>query len=272
MALFKRRRAAESDQDGAKVGRDAHTGQGARTGGDAQGDSAADTADADAQADPGESPDAAGDGPAASGPYDEAERPSLDGMVDFGAIRLPVVSGLKVSAGVAKATGRPVTLTVGKDGSQIELQAYAAPKTLGIWDEGIDDLEKSVTKQGGKASRQEGRFGAELVAEIPAKTAQGRVGKQVVRFIGVDGPRWLLRGAVTGKAARDLEAATALEDLFAGIVVARGDEARPPREALPLKLPGAPKAPGSEAAEGTEGASEDPTALLKRGPEITEVR
>ncbi|MDR2567233.1 MAG: DUF3710 domain-containing protein [Bifidobacteriaceae bacterium] len=205
-------------------------------------------------------------GGTASGPFDESERPVKDGLVDFGAIRLPALPGFKVSAGVAKATGRPVSLTVAKDGSQMELQAYAAPKTLGIWEEVLDQLEGSAAKQGGKASRAEGRFGPELIAEIPTATAQGRTGKQVVRFMGVDGPRWLLRGAITGKAARDRAAGEDLEELFAGVVVVRGTDARPPREALPLRLPGAGKAP-----DGQEAGS-DPTALLERGPEITEVR
>ncbi|MDR3107628.1 MAG: DUF3710 domain-containing protein [Bifidobacteriaceae bacterium] len=207
-----------------------------------------------------------GDEPTASGPHDESERPSLAGLIDFGAIRLPARAGFKVTAGVAKATGRPVSLTVAKGGSQIELQAFAAPKTTSVWEEGLDRLAESVGQQGGKATRANGRFGAELIAEIPTATAQGRTGKQVVRFIGADGPRWLLRGAIGGKAARDRDAAVEIEDFFAGVVVARGAEARPPREALPLKLPGGPKSEDEAASES------DAASLLRRGPEITEVR
>jgi hypothetical protein len=242
MALFKRRQASQE-----------------AAGGDDQADEDGRT-DEDGRADRGDD--------TASGPYDEAERPSLEGMADFGAIRLPLRSDVKVSAQVAKASGRPLSVSLSKDGSQLELQAYAAPKTLGIWEEGLDDLAKSVAQQGGRAERREGRFGPELVAEVPQKTAQGRTGKQVIRFIGVDGPRWLLRGAITGKAARDPAAGGPLEDLFAQVVVARGDTARPPREPLPLNLPG--MAGAGETAESADPA--DPTALLRRGPEITEVR
>ncbi|MDR0592288.1 MAG: DUF3710 domain-containing protein [Bifidobacteriaceae bacterium] len=218
----------------------------------------------------GEASPAPGDGDgadqAASGPYDQSERPSAAGLIDFGAIRLPARPGFKVSAGVANATGRPVSLTVAKAGSGLELQAFAAPKTASVWEEGLDQLEESVVKQGGKATRQTGRFGSELVAELPTTTAQGRTGKQVVRFIAAEGPRWLLRGTISGKAARDRDAAAELEDFFAAAVVVRGGEARPPREALPLKMPGGPKAAPDQA------AAADPLALAPRGPEIAEIR
>ncbi|MDR1634929.1 MAG: DUF3710 domain-containing protein [Bifidobacteriaceae bacterium] len=285
MALFKRRQDRPSASPKDASGRaEAETGasqdqtedgerSGARPGGEAQ--ATADPQDALGGSGEGDQPgdqqedrqtDQEGD-QTASGPFDEAEQPGLEGLADFGAVRLPVRAGFKVSAGVAKATGRPVSLTVSKDGSQLELQAFAAPKTAGIWEEALDQLEGSAAKQGGKATRTEGRFGPELIAEIPVATAQGRTGKQVVRFIGVDGPRWLLRGAITGKAARERAAAADLEDLFAGVVVVRGGEARPPREPLPLRLPGAARLePGGGDAQG-----ESP-GLLKRGPEITEVR
>jgi hypothetical protein len=46
-------------------------------------------------------------------------------------------------------------------------------------------------------------------------------GKRLARFVGVDGPRWFLRGVIGGAATTDVEAA-AREDLFRSIVVVRG--------------------------------------------------
>ena len=63
------------------------------------------------------------------------------------------------------------------------------------------------------------------------------VAVQAARFIGVDGPRWFLRGLLTGPAATDTLQAKRLEELFRGIVVVRGGDAMAPRNALPLHLP-----------------------------------
>jgi hypothetical protein len=57
------------------------------------------------------------------------------------------------------------------------------------------------------------------------------------RFLGVDGPRWFLRGTITGPAGAGGEAAAALEDAFREVVVVRGTEPMPVREPLPLALP-----------------------------------
>jgi hypothetical protein len=57
------------------------------------------------------------------------------------------------------------------------------------------------------------------------------------RFLGVDGPRWFLRGTITGPAGAGGEAAAALEQAFRDVVVVRGTEPMPVREPLPLTLP-----------------------------------
>src|SRR5688572_20320131 len=61
--------------------------------------------------------------------------------------------------------------------------------------------------------------------------------RRPTRFLGVDGPRWFLRGMISGPAAEDAEAAQQLEAAFRQIVVARGTEPMPVREQLPLTLP-----------------------------------
>ena len=60
---------------------------------------------------------------------------------------------------------------------------------------------------------------------------------RVARFIGVDGPRWFLRGVVTGDGAVNAEAAAEIEDLFRSVVVVRGSTPMPPRDLIPLHMP-----------------------------------
>jgi hypothetical protein len=111
---------------------------------------------------------------------------------------------------------------------------------------------------------------------MPVKGPEGQAGQRPARFIGVDGPRWFIRGVLAGKAALDAEAAKALESVFANIVVVRDQSPRPPRDLLPLALPAVhhPCAPTSAApAAGPEDAVPQVPDLgpLRRGPEITQI-
>ena len=198
------------------------------------------------------------------GPWD-AEEPHDDRTrVDLGALLVPGVDGMELRMEVDRATNVVSSVTIGIDGSTVTLQAYAAPRSEGIWDEIRAELAESVEREGGSVDDLPGPFGRELLARLPIRTAEGRTGHRPARFVGVDGPRWFLRGVFTGHAAVDPERATTLEDLFAGVVVVRGADARPPRDLLALTLPGQPGAPAAP-----ETPSFDP---LTRGPEITEIR
>ncbi|WP_308169096.1 DUF3710 domain-containing protein [Cellulomonas hominis] len=203
-----------------------------------------------------------------AGPWDAADEIPPGPRVDLGALRLPGVHGMELRMEIDKKTNVVTAVGVTLDGSTLQMQAFAAPRTEGIWDEIREEIGESVRKQGGAVDDVPGPFGRELLARLPVRTPEGRTGHRPARFIGVDGPRWFLRGVITGRAAVDEEAAGKLEDLFRRTVVVRGGDARPPRDLLALRLPNqadgaTPAAPAAPAAP-----TFDP---LKRGPEITEI-
>jgi hypothetical protein len=134
---------------------------------------------------------------------------------------------------VEEATQRVVAVTMDLNGSSLQLQAFAAPRSEGLWDEIREQIGQSVGGQGGQVEEVQGEFGTELIAKLPAGGADGSHGYRVARFIGVDGPRWFLRGVLGGEAALDRDAASGLEGLFRQIVVVRGDNPMPPRDLLP---------------------------------------
>lgn len=203
----------------------------------------------------------------ASGPYD-ADDPAPEGpRVDLGAVRVPGVDGMQLRMEVDQRSGVITGVSVTLDGSVIQLQAFAAPRTEGIWDEIREEIAGSITAQGGTVDDLPGPFGRELLARMPVRTPEGRTGHRPARFIGADGPRWFLRGVITGKAAVEPAAAAALEGVFAQTVVVRGGEARPPRDLLPLRPPG--QAPA--ATPGLEVRPEPEFDPNTRGPEITEI-
>lgn len=202
------------------------------------------------------------------GPWDVSEVPERGARIDLGALWVPGVDGMALRMEV-DPSGKVVTaaaLTIG--GSSLQLQAFAAPRTEGIWEDIRSEIGASVTKQGGTVDDLPGPFGRELLARVPVRTDEGRTGHRPARFIGVDGPRWFLRGVLTGRAAVDPAEASTLEGIFADVVVLRGDQARAPRELLALAVPGRPRA-ATPADAAPASPLLDPFA---RGPEITEVR
>ncbi|WP_461174644.1 DUF3710 domain-containing protein [Arthrobacter sp. Z1-9] len=198
-----------------------------------------------------------------NGPFDESEINTGDGYVDLGALLITPSEGLQLRLEVEEATQRVVAVTLDLNGSSLQLQAFAAPKSEGLWDEIREQIGQSVGVQGGQVEEIEGTFGTELVAKLPAGLPDGSQGYRVARFIGVDGPRWFLRGVLGGAAALERTAAEPLEALFRKVVVIRGDSPMPPRDLLQLRLPKNATSTPPPAAP----ALQEP----ERGPEITQI-
>lgn len=200
--------------------------------------------------------------PEHTGPYDVADAPDED-RIDLSGLQVPMVDGMELRLEMDQRTRAVTGANLVLDGSSLQLQAFAAPKSRSLWDEVRASLRESVSSQGGTAETREGRFGTELVCRMPVKRADGRTGYRPVRFLGVDGRRWFLRAILSGPAVSDAEAAARFEDILARVVVVRGAEAMAPQELIPLTLPG--QRPGLVP------AGDNPLDPLARGPEITEI-
>jgi hypothetical protein len=169
---------------------------------------------------------------ATNGPLDESEANPVRPYVDLGGV---------------KGTKRVVAVGLDYANSTLQVQPFAAPRSSGLWHEIRDQIADQIARQGGTTTVREGSFGPELLAQIPVTTADGQTGQmRLARFIGVDGPRWFLRGVIAGEAAADPAAAAKVEDLFRSIVVVRGTTPMPPRDLIPLRMP-APSSGGPAA-------------------------
>jgi hypothetical protein len=209
-----------------------------------------------------------------SGPWDvEEPYPDVD-RVDLGSLRVPVGPDYEIQLVMADQQGAWVTVRLG--GSEMQIQAFAAARNGALWDDVRTEISAEVLGAAGHSEERPGPFGIELLAEVPAEAGQpgpSTSGMRLVRFIGVDGPRWFLRGLFTGPAAAGGEQARVLEGVFRDIVVVRGEHPVPPRDILELRLP--PEA--RQAFEGQAAAAEQSrfhTDLnpFERGPEFTETR
>lgn len=179
-------------------------------------------------ADDGATAEVTGDA-TASGPYDIADAPEAK-RLDLGALKLPSVPGVEVRV-QANQQGTVQQIYLVRGESALQLGAFAAPRTEDIWDEVRAEIKQSLIADGGTATERPGEYGTELHARV--RTQQGQ---RDLRFVGVSGPRWLVRAVFQGPAATDSEQAAPLLQCLRGLVVERGDEPRPVREPLPLRL------------------------------------
>lgn len=171
------------------------------------------------------------------GPFDSSERPEMAGRIDLGALRVPPARGLEVRLEIDKSSARVVGAICVVGESRMQLQVFAAPRSFGIWQEIRTEIADSIRAAGGTAEEADGVLGTELRARMASTGRDGKVTYQPARFVGVDGPRWFLRGAINGPATGDERQLRALLGYLRQVVVHRGDEPRPPREVLALTAP-----------------------------------
>lgn len=171
-----------------------------------------------------------------TGPFDESEVSGVRPWVDLGSLKLIPREGLNLRLEVEEGSGRVVAVAMDYLGSTLQVQAFASTRSQGLWHEVRSQLTEQITSQGGIVDDSLSELGPELLSKVPAMV-DGKQVFQEVRFIGVDGPRWFLRGVIAGPAATNPEQGARMIELFRDIVVVRGQQPMPPRELMPLRVP-----------------------------------
>ena len=218
------------------------------------------------------------------GPWDRSDEklPNLGTYVDFGSIYIPYLQGIELRVKKQRETGQVLGITVTYKSSSIEVEAFAAPKTEGIWSEVRADLLKGNSN----AREVNGVFGKELI--LPVKVDDKTV---ETRIVGVDGPRWMLRGVFSGSAAlesqKTSEETVLLNKWFSDIVIDRGTEPLAPRDMIPMHDLVAPSNAGKDGSAGSDDSEEnlgrpkgplgadqqvEVKTTLTRGPMFSEIR
>lgn len=163
------------------------------------------------------------------GPYDADDAPD-DGVarMDLGSVRVPVPEGGQVQVEMDQESGNVRAVHVVTPHGQVTISAYAAPKSAELWPEVCDELAEQLRSDGGTVRRLAGDWGRELSV---------RLGDVALHFVGVDGPRWMLRGVIAGPHQAAEGAPEQLRALVRDTVVVRGTGPMPVRNPLPIRLP-----------------------------------
>lgn len=178
------------------------------------------------------------------GPLDDSEANPVRPYIDLGGVKILPREGLHLRLEVEEESQRVVAVNLDYAGSTLQVQPFAAPRSSGLWHEIRRQIGEQVVAQGGRVNERDGALGPELVAEVPI--VGGAPGEtRIARFVGVDGPRWFLRGVISGDGAVKPDAGALVEDLFRSLVVVRGTVPMPPRDLIPLKMPPTPAAPSA---------------------------
>src|SRR4051794_33333520 len=191
------------------------------------------------------------------GPYDARFAPEGVQRLDLGSLQIPAIDGVEVRV-QANPDGGIEQIVLVEGDSALQLGVFAAPRTEGIWDEVRAEIAAAMTADGAAPREIRGPYGTELTARGNAPE-----GPADVRFVGVDGPRWVARARDQGPAAADPHYPRAPRQGPTDLVGVRDGAPRPVREPLPLRLPGEMREHAQQQAE--EMAAEPPVAPPTNG-------
>ncbi|WP_080602995.1 DUF3710 domain-containing protein [Tropheryma whipplei] len=173
-----------------------------------------------------------------TGPFDESEVDSVRIFVDLGGIKVPPCERLSIRLEFDRLTNKPVALGLDYGKSTLQVQPFAAPSNSSLWEDVRKQLRDQLLSRGAHLVETDGALGKELRASIPVLMAGETFSEtRWARIVGVDGPRWLLRGVIVGEALTNDSAAAEIENLFRSLVVVRGNLPMPPHEMIPLRMP-----------------------------------
>lgn len=168
------------------------------------------------------------------GPFDveEFDDPSVVtvGRHDLGSVLIPENDAAELAVEVNQQ-GVPTMVWMVTPNGRYNITAYAAPKTGGLWREVVTEIAESLRNDSAQVRVEDGPWGREVVGLVTKGPEP-----VVMRFVGVDGYRWMVRGAAIGSPETADAIAADVRNALTDTVVRRGDTPQPVRAMLNLEL------------------------------------
>jgi hypothetical protein len=172
-----------------------------------------------------------------NGPFDVSEVDPDATYIDLGSLLFEPSDELDLRLQIDDQSGAVMTVLLVAEEGVLEVRAFASARGGDLWSDARREIAADTARRGGTATEQEGSFGPELYCEVPVTGPQGESLMQPSRVIGHTGPRWFVRATLAGRPATDPEYAAPFERALRTLAVRRGNDAMPPGEALPLRMP-----------------------------------
>ncbi|MDI9897317.1 DUF3710 domain-containing protein [Rhodococcus sp. IEGM 1381] len=174
--------------------------------------------------------DTGADGPHDLEDLDDDRETVAKTRLDLGSVLIPLPEGGQLQVEMSQA-GSPQAVHIVTQFGRITIAAYAAPKSPGQWREVAADLATSLRNDKAETTVETGPWGREL---------HGVTANADLRFIGVDGYRWMVRCVLAGPSGAVGEGQPLVQlahTILRQTVVDRGTDPHPVRTPLPVVLP-----------------------------------
>lgn len=180
------------------------------------------------------------------GPWDVSELDDSNiahtaARLDLGGLRVRPAAGMKVQMQVDQASGKATSVLLVAESAAVQLMVIAASKSKPLWPQTKRALQSDADRKGGSAQDGNGPWGPVLRMAIPATGPDGNKGVQPSVVLGIDGPRWMLRATMIGKAAVEQAQMNQMMGIVQDTIVVRGDAPMAPGEVIALTPPPRPE-------------------------------
>lgn len=148
------------------------------------------------------------------------------GVLNLGSMQIPLPKESQVQ--VEMGEQGPKMLHIVTRHGRITPVAFAAPRSAGQWEEASREISEGMERDGLTVRTEPGPWGPEILGEGP---------NGIIRIIGVDGPRWMLRMTLAAPENSAGDLATLAREVTARTFIYRGDNPILAGNSLPVALP-----------------------------------
>ncbi|NGN68579.1 DUF3710 domain-containing protein [Streptomyces sp. A7024] len=158
-----------------------------------------------------------------------------DRWVDLGPLKLPRAEDVEVRP-VHNGDGIVTAVTLVNGQTALQLQVFDIDAAYS-WGYARAELHDQILQRGGTATELVGRNGHEIRARVPVTSPREDGEMTDVRFVGREGPGWLLRGVIRGSGAVSATADTWADEIFGSTVVEPATRVGPDCPYMELQWP-----------------------------------